>query len=103
MLNQMLSCGGKNCKTYKYTIMKFIVLTDKGIKGNIPFEGAYEDTVKYKNPKAEFTRKEWCIDINSLEELLVLMNKYGALVVSQEDYSRAEIPTIMLFDENCGA
>lgn len=37
--------------------MKFIVLTDKGIKGNIPFEGAYEDTVKYKNPKVNLRVK----------------------------------------------
>ena len=99
----MLSCGGKNCKTYKYTIMKFIVLTDKGIKGNIPFEGAYEDTVKYKNPKAEFTRKEWCIDINSLEEFYVLVKEYGNLALFCEDFYREEILKINLFDEVCGA
>ena len=99
----MLSCGGKNCKTYKYNIMKFIISTDKGRKGNIPFEGAYEVYAKDKSPKKEYIVKEWCADINSLEELMDLVKDLGSIVINPVGYSVSEMPSINLFDEVCGA
>lgn len=104
MLNQMLSCGGKNCKTYKYNIMKFIVSTIKEINGKPLFRGAYKSTVKCKNIHGqEFTKEVWCIDINSLEEFYVLVKEYGNLALFCEGFYREEILQINLFDEVCGA
>lgn len=54
----------------------------------------------YKQPceeAKEIKRGEYTIEINTLEQLLDFVNKYGEVIIFPKDY-RGSLPTIEIYD-----
>lgn len=81
--------------------MKFIVKRSSDILtlNGSPCEEAFINYVIVENLSREKKKIEvWCIEFNSIEELLAFRNKYGAIIISKiyDEYDYIEI-----YDDYC--
>ena len=61
-----------------------MLFTVKRPYGKKPCEEAFEDTEKYR----------WCININSLEELMYFVHKYKRIIIDNKE----DLPEIIIYD-----
>ena len=81
--------------------MKFIVQRSSDILtlNGAPCEEAFIDYVVVENLSREKKKiKVWCVEINSIEQLIDFRNKYGDIIISKiyDDYDYIEI-----YDDYC--